>query len=152
MSFDLAELSNAKVDDVTFDVAIEHPVKGPTPIVIQVIGLHSEKVRALRDQMANASLKENFEAQRKGKPPKVTVAEATNRNASLLAAATVGWFTQEDQGVGKKPLIEQGVPWNGGRLQFSEEEAAKLYSDPAYDWLTKQVDDAVGELANFMKS
>lgn len=148
----LADLGTHTVDDVTFDVELEHPVKGATGLVIQVIGLHSEKVRSLRDRQANEMLKQNFAAQRSAKNAP-TVEVATKRNATLLAAATVGWFSKEGgDKPGQKPKITQGLPWGETRLQFSEEEAVKLYSDPAYEWLTKQVDDAVGELANFMKS
>ncbi len=150
--FNLADLSSATVDDVTFDVELSHPVKGPTDLVIQVVGLHSEKVRSLRDAQANEMLKQNFEAQRKGKAVAVTVEAGAKRNAKLLAAATVAWFSREAAAVGGKPKIEQGLPWGETRLQFSAEEAERLYSDPAYDWLTAQVDEAVGELANFMKS
>lgn len=154
MSFNLAELGTGKVDDVTFDVEIEHPVAGRTPFVVQVIGLHSQKLRTMRDRMANQSLKESFEAQRKGRAKAPTVDEATRRNAQLLAAATVGWFERElNPEPGKKAKITQGLPWDDGRrLEFSEDEAERLYSNPEYEWLTKQVDDAVGELANFMKS
>ena len=150
--FNLADLSTATVDEATFDVELVHPVKGPTDLVIQVIGLHAAKVRSLRDAQANDMLRQNFEAQRKGKSVPLTVEAGAKRNAKLLAAATVGWFSREEAKAAAKPKIEQGMPFGETRLLFSVEEAERLYSDPAYDWLTAQVDEAVGELANFMKS
>lgn len=153
MTLNLAELSTAKVNDVTFDVELEHPIAGATGMVVRVIGLHSEKVRALRDAQANEMLKQNFEAQRKGKAVSMTVEGSSKRNAKLLAHATVGWFTKEGgDKPGSKAKFEEGFPWDDGRLMFSTEEAEKLYADPTYDWLTKQVDEAVAELANFMKA
>jgi hypothetical protein len=151
MSFNLAELNTATVDDVTFDVELEHPVKGPTGLVIQVIGSHSEKVRALRNRQTNELISQNFEASRTKKST-LTVETGTKRNAKLLAAATVGWFERSEAAVGAKPKIEPGLPFGDGRLMFSTEEAEKLYADPGFEWLTKQVDEAVSELSNFMRA
>lgn len=151
MSFNLAELSTATVNDVTFDVEIEHPVKGPTGLVVQVIGSHSEKLRVLQERRVNEALKRNFGGKAKDKSS-ITVADGKKIAAEKLAAATVRWFEKEDQGVGKKAKITEGFPWGESRLMLSEEEALKLYSDPAFEWLTEQVLEAVDELENFMKS
>lgn len=148
----LADLSTANVNDVTFDVDIVHPVQGATGLVVQVIGSHNENVRKLAERRVNEALKRDYGSRNKNKP-QVTLADGQKAVAEKLAAATVRWFEKEGgDKPGSKPKITEGFPWNDGRLLFSTEEAEKLYSDPTYEWLTDQVLEAVDNLENFMKS
>ena len=150
-NMNLADLSTTKVNDATFDVDLVHPVLGPTGMVVRVIGSHSDKLKKLHERGVNEALKRTFESKR-GKVTQMTLADGRKAVAEKLAAATVDWFEKElDVSVGQKPKITKGFEFGDSRLQFSEEEALKLYSDPSFEWLTDQVLEAVDELANFMK-
>jgi hypothetical protein len=148
----LADLSTAKISEVTFDVEIEHPVIGKTDMVVQIVGYHSPKVRAVTDRQSNAALKTAFELKRKSGDA-ITVDRNRRENAEKLAAATVAWFEKKPSDTpGGKPKIEQGFQFGDERLQFSEAAAIDLYSNPDFAWLYQQVHEAADELANFMKS
>lgn len=151
MTINLADLNAATASETIFDLELKHPTTdAPLGLFIQIIGSQSEKVRAISNRQSNAIIKDNFKAQRGGKEPAITVETSQKRSAELAAAATVGWYAQEPAKPGEKPKREDGLPFGEKRLMFSEEEAVRLYSDPAYAWLAKQVDDAVGDLANFL--
>lgn len=151
MTFNLADLNAATASETTFDLELKHPTTdAPLGMFVQIIGSQSEKVRSVSNRQSNALIKDNFAAQRGGKAPSITVETSQKRQAELAAAATVGWYSQEPAKAGEKPKREDGLPFGDKRLTFSEDEAVRLYSDPAYQWLVKQVDDAVGDLANFL--
>lgn len=151
MTINLADLNATKPSELTFDLELLHPVTDePLGLFIQVVGSSSERVRKLRDEQVNELLKADFEKQRnKGKAPTIDV--AVKKNAKLSARATVGWYEQQPVTVGEKPKKIDGLPFGDTRIEFSEDAAIQLYSDPAYDWLYQQVDKAVGDLSNFMK-
>lgn len=151
MTINLADLNAAAASETVFDLELRHPTTdAPLGLFIQVLGSQSEKVRAVSNRQSNAIIKDNFKSQRAGKEPAITVETSQKRQAELAAAATVGWYSQEPAKAGEKPKREDGLPFGDKRLIFSEDEAVRLYNDPAYSWLVKQVDDAVGDLANFL--
>jgi hypothetical protein len=149
----LADLSTAKVSDVTFDVELKHPVTGaPLGLVAQIVGFHSDKVRPVVERQSNAALKTAFEIKRKAGDA-ITVDKTRRENAEKLAAATVDWFEREmDAPLGQKPKVTKGWQFGDDRLQFSESAAIQLYSDPAFAWLYAQIAEAADDIANFMKS
>lgn len=152
MSINLASLKAATASEVVFDLELLHPTTDePIGLFIQIIGSNSAPVRKLRDEQVNEMLKADFEKQRgKGKPP--TVDGAVKKNAKLIARATVGWYEIDlSIPVGQKPKKVDGMPFGDTRIEFSEDAAIQLYTDPEYEWLYSQVDKAVGDLSNFMK-
>jgi hypothetical protein len=152
MSINLADLNATAASEAVFDLELKHPTTdAPLGLFIQVVGQNSERFQKLAKQQGNELLKQGFATQR-GKSANITVESQERRSAELLARATVGWFEQEQTVIGKQPKKIDGLPFGETRLMFSEDAAIQLYSDPAYSWLLKQVDDAVSDLANFMKS
>ena len=153
MSVNLADLNAAAASETIFDLELKHPTTdAPLGLFIQVLGSQSDRVRAVANKQSNALINESFTAQRRGKNAPITVETSQLRAAELAAAATVGWYEQQPAKAGEKPKREEGLPFGEKRLMFSEEEAVRLYSDPAYSWLAKQVDEAVGDLSNFLTS
>lgn len=152
MTINLANLDLAEAGEVIFDLEILHPkTDEPTGMFVQIVGMHSEAVRDIVRRNTNEILKRDFEAQRKGgsKPP--TMEESDRRGADVLAAGTVGWFTKEiSTKPGEADKIVQGLPFGETRLQFSRSEAVKLYTNPGYEWLRKQVDKGIGDAGNFL--
>lgn len=149
---DLAKLNAAEASEATFDLELRHPVtEEPTGLFISLVGLHSAEVRRVKDAQVNDILRRNFEAQRKAKDAKApTVEEGQKRTSKLLASATVGWFTKEPGKRGEPDKVTQGLPFDGTRIEFSKAEAERIYDHPGFEWLRAQVDEAVGDLANFM--
>lgn len=143
----LATLNAAEAAENVFDLELLNPVTDkPTGLFIKLVGFHSDAVQKVVNEQRNDGLKRSFEATRKGKPLTATVEEIDRNTARTLAAATVGWFTKE----GDK--IEDGLPFGKSRLVFSTEEAERLYLQPGFDWLAKQVDKAISDLANFIRA
>jgi len=109
----------------------------PLGVFITVVGSESDAFKDHVRSRANNSLREQFAAQRKGKQEPPTVDRAVEEAVRLLAACTVSWRT------GDRPVIE----WAGEQLECCEANARRLY---AHKWIRDQVDDAVGDLGNFM--
>lgn len=69
---------------------------------------------------------------------KVTAAEIEAERIGYLAAITTGWHLVDFQG---QPID----------VEFSAETAKELYSSGEFAWIRDQVDEFVGDRANFMK-
>jgi hypothetical protein len=144
----------AATEGVVYDLELLHPLtEDPLGLFIQIKGTYSAEFRKASRDQTNELLLRDFESRRnakKAKPP--TVEDGDRRSSKLLAANTVGWFQRHPAPIGGEPRDEPGLPFGETRLMFSVAEAEKLYASPGYDWVAKQVDKGMGELAHFMKS
>lgn len=145
--FDLNTLDVATPSETPFDLQILHPVtKEPTPLFIQILGKESSTFRDAVRRETNAALRRDFETKRKGKDAKPqTIEEIEGRSTALLAACTVGWFMK-----GKGEAVEKSITLDGQQIPFSAAAAEKLYDDPRFADVRRQVDEGIGELENFL--
>jgi hypothetical protein len=143
----------AATEGVVYDLELLHPVsEEPLSLFIQIKGTYSAEFRKISKDQTNELLLRDFESRRNAKKAKAPTAEDSDRRSTkLLAANTVGWFQRHAATIGADARDEPGLPFGETRLMFSVAEAEKLYAAPGYDWLAKQVDKAMGELAHFMK-
>ncbi len=143
----------AKSEGVTYDLELLHPVTDePTGLFVKLISDQTDVVRKARADQANEMLKKTFEQQRRAKDAKApTVDDIDRRTAKLLATATVGWFEKVPGKPGEADKIVDGLPFGDSRLLFTPAEAERIYASAGYEWMRKQVDDAVGDLTNFTK-
>lgn len=143
---DLAELNTADACEVVHELELKHPVSGvPLGVFIMHKGMNAAAVQKIARAQGNEILRKQFTATRKGKEDAPTIEESGKRSAKLLAAATVGWATDEK---GKR---EDVLVIGKERIAFSPDQAERIYDNPGFGWLRDQVDEAVADLGNFMK-
>ena len=146
---DLSTLDTTQACAATFELELKHPTTNePLGMFIECRGRDSADVLSVSRKQVNEYLRKNFTAQRKGRdeePP--TVEDGTEKGVRILVAATVAWFERDDKG-----KRVDGFTFGGERLTLTPDEAAKLYANPGFAWLRSQLDEAVGDLGNFMKT
>jgi hypothetical protein len=69
---------------------------------------------------------------------KITPEELEAEAVDILAALTAGWYLVDLKG-------------NVIDLEFSQDHARELYSDPAISWLREQLDESAADRGNFSK-
>lgn len=128
----LAELDTCKGADAGFECQINHPTTGaPIALWITVLGTDSETYR----RTLNAQTRRMQERARKTRRPS-TPEEIDEDALQLLAAVTTGWRAELE--------LDKGVPFPA----FSKAAAVDLYR--RFRWIREQVDQAVGDRANFL--
>jgi hypothetical protein len=100
------------------------------PVMILLHGTASKQYRNQVQAMQTRQLRRNA---KKEKPS----AETMNEEAvELLVACSAG----------TKNFVFEGTEFSG-----TPEAFRKLYSDPKFSWLRAQVDEAIGDVGNFLK-
>lgn len=131
--------------EATFDLELVHPVHGPTGLFIAHKSATDPDLESYARKQANRMIADDYAAQRKGKKDVPTVENVVKRSCEYLARATVGWFSIDK---GKRA---DGWPMDGKTVEFSHDEAVRIYSDPGFKWMRDQLDESVGDLGNFIK-
>lgn len=133
---DISDFDTGAASDKGFELELRHPTTDkPLGTFITVLGKHSAIFREhIRDQI-NERQRREAAAERKGKSNAPVTAEEIERQAlELLVICTIGW---------------RNMNYKGEELPFSEANALKVYSEQI--WVRGQVDEAIGDLENFMK-
>lgn len=143
VSLDLANLDTSAASEKGARIEIVHPLsKEPLGIFITVLGKHSSTFRELVRDRINKRVKEESMASRRGKHLAPRTAEEIERDAlEMLVACTITW----DSGEGKNYIT-----FEGQQLEFNAGNALTVYSKLI--WLREQVDEAIGDLENFIKA
>ncbi len=138
--FDLAALNPKKASDEGYELELRHPVeRTPLGVFITVAGSESDTFRNHVRQKGNERLRKRFEDQRKGRDGETpTIEGAEEDTIALLAACTLSWRT------GDEPTITH----DGKALECNANNAAFLYRE--LRWAREQVDEAIGDLGNFI--
>ena len=124
--FDLTKLDLTTASNKGTVVTLKHPVSGDElPISIKVVGTDSTVFQAAIREQARKNMKS------KNKEPDFD--EIRLLSAELLAKCTLSW---------------EGVSEEGVDIEFSQKAATSLYLK--YDWIKTQIDQAIGERANFL--
>jgi hypothetical protein len=137
---DLSSIDTVKGSNDGFDVQIYHPgTNEDLGIVITILGKDSDEFQ----KVSRAQSKKRMQKLTKGgfrNTGAIPVEEIEQDSLDLLAACTKGW-TQDD-----KPTITV----DGKELAYSKDNAVALYE--RFPWIKEQVDTAMGDRANFIKS
>lgn len=137
-TIDLASLSAKEACEKGFELELRHPVTNePLGVFIGVVGSESEAFQQHVRKKANERLRKQFTAQRKGGDDAPTIEQAESDAIDLLVACTTSWRT------GDEPTIKH----SGKSLEFNETNVRFLYAER---WIRAQVDEAVGDLGNFL--
>ena len=150
---DLATLDTTTASDKGARIPILHPIsKEPIGIFINLLGKHSTTFRELVRERINKRIKQESLASKRGKILDPRTAEEVEAEAlEMLVACTVGWETEIYEGEGKERIVKETKPtifFAGEHLQFNPQNALLVYSKML--WLREQVDDAIGDLENFI--
>lgn len=137
---DLNSIDTVKGANEGFDVQIYHPgTNEDLGITIRVLGKDADEFQ----KVSRAQSKKRMAKLTKGGFRNTTalpVEEIEQDAIELLAACTKSW-AQED-----KPTITV----DGKELPYSKDNAVVLYE--RFPWIKEQVDVAMGDRANFIKS
>lgn len=141
MNLDLASLDTVAACDAGAEIELQHPTTGaPLDIWVSVLGRDSQVFKAYTRLSINARLRKEAANRRRGREAEVATVELAEEDSTgALVACTRGWRT------GNNPVIT----FKGEDLPFSPGNAALIYN--ALPWIKRQVDDAIGDLENFLK-
>jgi len=117
-----------EIKDPTTDQPMLKP-DGETPVTITLAGVESDKWKKARAVIGNKYLKTAGPTRQAG--PK-TIEESISDDAFQLAAVTLAW---------------DGIIVDGQELECNQANAARIYAK--YDWLRNQINEFVGNRANF---
>jgi hypothetical protein len=135
-TIDLNSLDTAQACAKGFELELVHPItKAPLGQFISVVGKDSPQFKEHTRRIANERLRKNALLQRRGKDGEIpTVEQIEGEAIELLVCCTTGF---------------RNVNY-GGPFEFSEANVRKLYTEQA--WVRGQVDEAIGDLENFMSA
>jgi hypothetical protein len=136
-AFDLSSLDTIAACNKGAEIEIRHPVtRAPTGVFISVLGKDSDVYRGIVRGMADESLRKQAIGKNALGDESLDRMEA--KNIAALVAATTGWRTGD----------EQTVTLNGAQLEFSKDNARKVYAEILP--IREQVAEAINEMGNFM--
>lgn len=139
---DLASLDTVAACDAGAEIELRHPTTDtPLDIWISVLGRDSQVFKDYTRQSINARLRKEAMNRKRGRDPEVATVEAAEEDSTAaLVACSQGWRT------GKV----QTLLFRGQELPFSSANALLVYT--ALPWIKRQVDEGIGDLANFLKT
>lgn len=143
--FDFDSLDLAVAAETPFEFELTHPEsKEGLGVFVSVIGSESETFQAYIRREANAARLKAFQRQRKGGEDKpTTIEEEEAAIIEALATCVKGWRTVIDGE--SKPVIK----WGDAELPFSHDNVVKWLT--RFKFVRAQVNEATGELGNFIK-
>lgn len=153
---DLGELDVVKASEAGSEIELLHPVtKEPLGQFISIVGKESQAYRDWISETTNRERRLAAAAARRGRAADIVPYEASQaEGATLLVACTTG-FRCADRGKEGEEGFKQGgafLRYRGEDMPFSPANASKFYTDPGMSEFRKQVDFAIGDLGNFIKS
>lgn len=139
---DLASLDTVAACDAGAEIELLHPTTdAPLGIFISVLGRDSRVFKDYTRQSINTRLRKEAVNRKRGRDPEVATVEAAEEDSTAaLVACTQGWRTGD-----VKTLL-----FKGQALPFSPPNALLVYN--ALPWIKRQVDEGIGDLANFLKT
>lgn len=137
---DLASIDTVAACNQGVEVELRHPATNELlGIFWTVLGRDSDTYNDYIRDKVNTMLRKKALAEKRGKDLEIrTLEDAEAENIETLIVCSTGWRT------GDKPVICFG----GQELDFNVANAKKILTERA--WIRKQLDEAIGDLTNFM--
>ncbi len=145
MAPDLSSLDTVSACDAGTEIELRHPVTNQgLGVFITVVGRDSVIFREYLRERVNDDLRRASLAKRRGKDEEIpTVEQGEQRGIELLTVCTLAWRWGDSPVF---PFQKKGFPIE--ELAFNVPNVKRVYTElPA---ARKQVDEAIGDLANFM--
>lgn len=138
---DLASIDTAAACNKGFEVELRHPVTNqPLGIFWGVLGSDSDIFRDHVKETINDRLRKEAMAKKRGRDLEVrTMEDAEQDSIELLIVCSTHWRTGD----------EKTLRFKGEDLAFSVPNAKRVLEDMR--WIRAQIDEAIGDLGNFMK-
>lgn len=135
--FDLASLDTVKASNDGAEIEIRHPLtNAPLGMFVTVVGKDGDIFRQFQREKFNELLRAEAHAKARGKqtPPK-SAEDYEDDMLTMLVRCTKGW---------------RNVIYDKEPLDFTAENVRMVYKKAP--WFRDQINEAVGDLANFMKN
>lgn len=141
-SFDLASIDTVAACNKGYEVELKHPATNePIGIFWSVLGSDSDTFRDYMKEATNAKLRKDAMARKRGKDVEVrTVEEAEKETIDLLTLCSLGWRSTDSS----------AIKFKGEDLAFNVPNVRRVLTE--LPWIRRQIDEAIGDLENFMKS
>lgn len=137
----LASFSTQTACDKGFELELRQPVtNAPTGVFITVLGKDSKVFKDHIRAKGNERLRRDLMSRNRGKEAEaLTMERLEAETIELLVACTTGWRTAD------------GSPLTMGEavMEFNEANCRLVYAET---WIRDQVDEAIGDLGNFLPS
>jgi hypothetical protein len=112
-------------------------------VFVSVVGPESNAFRNKLRRQINQERMKIFQAQRKGKGVEPsTIEEDEAETVNLVAELVKGWRTAKD---GKSEPV---IYWKGEKMPFSAENVSRWLTH--FPWVREQINEASGDLGNFL--
>lgn len=134
---DLSTLDTGAACDKGCEIELLHPItRAPLSQYISVVGKDSKLFREHVARTSNVERRALLASQRRAQPYEGKSFETQQEEGTeLLAACTTGW---------------RNLFYKGSEFPFSNDNARKLYAEQI--WIRAQVDAAIVDVENFMKT
>lgn len=144
--FDFDALDIGAKADVPFELELIHPeTKAGLGVFIQVVGSDGDTFQQYLREESNRERRKAFDERRSGKTAAPTTAEEDEeRMLRALAACIKGWRTVLDG------ASEPVILWGGRKIEFSADNAVIWMRK--FRWVRSQINEATGNLQNFLGS
>lgn len=142
MSFDLSSVDTVAACNKGTEIELKHPVTNePTGVFWGILGRDSDAYREYFRELANARIRKEVMARKRGKDVEVETVEVAEAKAiELLVSCSTGWRSED------KPTLT----FKGEELEFTVMNAKTVLE--ALPWVRRQIEDGIDDLENFMKS
>lgn len=125
------DLSAFEVDDQPFPVEVVHPVSGkPIGLVIQVVGTDSAAYQNIQRKLQNRRLQK----WQRNRSTKMSAEQLEEEQLELLCSCIHSWT---------------GMVVDGKEVEFSPDAAREILV--RFPFVREQIDEAIGDRANFLK-
>jgi hypothetical protein len=149
---DLASLDTGAASDKGARIELTHPTsEKPLGIYITVLGKHGYVYQEHLKDAINDRQRKAAAAARRGKNPDIRTAEEIEKDGlDLLVLCTVSWETEIKDKNGNVIETKPTIPFGGKELEFNTTNVYTVYKQSI--WIRNQVDDAIGDLENFIQA
>lgn len=141
-SFDLGNIDTVSACNAGFEVELRHPAtNAPLGVFWTVLGSDSDVFRDYIKESANERLRKEAMSRKKGRDVEIkTIQDIEQETINMLTVCSAGWRTGDSQ----------TITFKGESLPFNVPNVKKVLT--AMPWVRTQLDEAMSDLANFMKS
>ena len=151
-SVDLADFDTGAASDAGTEIELQHPTtKKGLGVFFSVLGKDSQVFRDHVKERANARIRREALASRRGKPLDPPTADEADANAvELLTLCTTSWRSETKNDKGEVVSQEPTITLRGEKLAFNVANVQRVYTEQL--WIRRQIDEAIGDMENFIKS
>ena len=139
---DIGSIDPIAACNIGTEIELVHPAsRAPLGVFWRILGYDSDAYREYTREKINDNLRRASNQKKRGRESTgLTVEESEIIANEVLVVCSAGWRT------GKEDVLK----FNGEDLKFSPMNALKVFKERP--WVRKQVDEAVMDIENFMKS